>query len=101
MTQFWEPTAENYFSRIGKSQIAAAVEQVAGEREAWHVEAKKKQDAVTYAARLLAGKGWLPPELRTEEAEAEIMPDAEEERAESEDSPMFDEEALPQEEAAA
>lgn len=99
MTQFWEPTAANYFSRVGKTQITDAVREVAGEREANHIAGKKKHDAAAYAERLLAGKGWLPPELRLADYSAENFDLPEDEHYE-EDEATFTEDEIAEAEAA-
>lgn len=64
MAKWFTPTAENYFSRVGRQSIVTAI------TEAKRVPAKKswgKQTKAAFAAfaeREIAGTGWLPPLLR-------------------------------------
>ena len=64
MTQWFEPTAENYFVRISKSGIEQALTEAKGADFASGVSGMKKADAAAYAERQIAGAGWLPALLR-------------------------------------
>ena len=64
MLEWFTPTAENYFSRIGKQQILAAVSEAKGQPHAPALEKLKKDELAAQAERLVAGKGWLPTLLR-------------------------------------
>jgi ParB family chromosome partitioning protein len=65
MTQDWKPTATNYFSRVTKGRILAAVGEAKGEDTARLLEGLKKGDMAREAERLMADSGWLPELLRT------------------------------------
>jgi ParB family chromosome partitioning protein len=63
MTQWFTPTAANYFSRIGKTGIIEALHEVKGATApAWHKA--KKSELAAIAERELAGSGWLPALLK-------------------------------------
>lgn len=57
---WWQPTAENYFSRIGKAQICAAMSGAGLTGKASDAEKMKKGDAAVLAAEELAANSWLP-----------------------------------------
>ncbi|NNS10004.1 ParB/RepB/Spo0J family partition protein [Erwinia sp. JH02] len=57
---WWQPTAENYFSRIGKAQICAAMREAGRSGKASDAEKMKKGDAAALAADELAELQWLP-----------------------------------------
>ncbi|UZB34978.1 ParB/RepB/Spo0J family partition protein [Erwinia amylovora] len=57
---WWQPTAENYFSRIGKAQICAAMSGAGLTGKASDAEKMKKGDAAVLAAEELAASSWLP-----------------------------------------
>ncbi len=75
MTGTWSATAASYFSRVAKARVLEAVTEATGAEEAARIAGFKKGDMADAAERLLEGKGWLPPLLRTApaavEAEAE------------------------------
>jgi ParB family chromosome partitioning protein len=60
----WEPTAENYLSRVPKVRIVEAVREAKGEGAAQLIDHLKKTEMATEAERLLKGSGWLPEVLR-------------------------------------
>nr|WP_181377297.1 chromosome partitioning protein ParB [Ochrobactrum sp. LM19]AJW29950.1 ParB-like partitioning protein [Ochrobactrum sp. LM19] len=64
MRSWFTPTAANYFSRISKTGIEAALAEAKGVDFAAGVSGMKKADAVAYAERQVAGTGWLPAQLR-------------------------------------
>jgi ParB family chromosome partitioning protein len=66
MRDFWTPTVENYFGKVTKTQILAAVREAKGEATAQMVDHLKKTDMAAEAERLLDGSGWLPEVLRTQ-----------------------------------
>jgi len=66
----WQPTYDNYLSRVTKPRILAAVRESKGEHTAQLIDHLKKGDMAREAERLLAGSGWLPEPLRLEPAEA-------------------------------
>lgn len=60
----WEPTAENYLSRVPKVRILEAVREAKGEGTAQLLDHLKKGEMATEAERLLKRSGWLPEVLR-------------------------------------
>jgi ParB family chromosome partitioning protein len=65
MKEWFTPTAENYFSRVGKPQILAAIAEAKGQPPAPAWEKLKKGDLARRAEQELAGSGWLPAPLRS------------------------------------
>nr|WP_313635084.1 ParB N-terminal domain-containing protein [Brevundimonas diminuta] len=74
MTGTWSATAVNYFFRVPKTRVLEAVTEAAGAEEASRIAGFKKGDMAEAAERLLAGRGWLPPVLRTLEAAPDEPP---------------------------
>ena len=64
MKPYFTPTAENYFTRVGKPQILEAIQEAKGQPPAPAWEKLKKVDLATEAERQIAGTGWLPEILR-------------------------------------
>lgn len=63
MTRWFTPTSENYFGRISKAGILAALAEVKGTvAPAW--EKAKKSELAAIAEREIAGTGWLPEGMR-------------------------------------
>jgi ParB family transcriptional regulator, chromosome partitioning protein len=74
MSRTWEATADSYFGRVSKARILEAVAEGVGQSEADRIAGLKKAEMAEAAERLMEGKGWLPPLLRTappEQAEGE------------------------------
>jgi len=67
MTVWFTPTADNYFSKVGKPQILQAIQEAKGQPHAPALEKLKKGELAKEAERLLAGTGWLPKPLRPAE----------------------------------
>jgi len=65
MTGTWSATAAGYFSRVSKARVLEAVTEAVGAEEAGRIAGMKKADMAEAAERLLEGRGWLPPVLRT------------------------------------
>jgi ParB family chromosome partitioning protein len=65
MSKHWTPTAESYFGRVSKKAICLAIAEAAGESVAFRIQDLKKPVMAAEAARLVAGSGWVPAELRT------------------------------------
>lgn len=61
----WTTGAENYFLRVSKAHITAAVTEAIGEDKANLISHMKKAGMATEAERLLHGTGWLPELIRT------------------------------------
>ena len=88
MTEWFEPTGDNYFKQVNRTTIELAVAEAKGKEAELSVRAaKKKGEAVLIAERLVAGSGWLPVPIRiVEEAGAETMDDEADKDIESADS---------------
>ena len=74
MTKWFEPTAESYFNRVNRMTIELSVAEAKGAAAELGVRnAKNKAEAVTIAARVVKGSGWLPAPIRIarDEADAE------------------------------
>jgi ParB family transcriptional regulator, chromosome partitioning protein len=71
--------AANFFGRVTKATICAAVAEAKGEATAHLLAGMKKKDMAEEAARLIAGVRWLPEPLRTaaaiEEEAATALPE--------------------------
>nr|CCD32222.1 ParB-like nuclease [Methylocystis sp. SC2] len=65
MRDHWRATVENYFGKVTKTQVLAAVREAKGEATAQMIDHLKKADMSAEAERLLEGSGWLPEVLRT------------------------------------
>lgn len=78
MAATWSATAAGYFSRVPKARVLEAVSEAVGPEEAGRIAGLRKGDMAEAAERLVEGRGWLPPVLRTEPAAgpAEEGPDA-------------------------
>jgi len=64
MSDWWEPTAAGYFSRVTKDTILAAIEEGAGAEAAKHIKDVSKSELARVAERELQGKRWLPKPQR-------------------------------------
>jgi ParB family chromosome partitioning protein len=67
MTNWWQPTAENFFGRVSKEQIIEALRE-ADKLRPYDVSSMKKAQLAAHAEKQLAGSGWLPAILRGKEA---------------------------------
>ncbi|MBO9501652.1 ParB/RepB/Spo0J family partition protein [Brevundimonas sp. A19_0] len=74
MTTTWTATATSYFGRASKARVLEAVTEGVGQSDADRIAGMEKADMAEAAETLIAGKGWLPPLLRT--AAVEAAPDA-------------------------
>ena len=63
MTRWFVPTADNFFSRVSKGQIATALAD-AGKPAAATILALKKAQLAAAAETEIAGTGWLPEPIR-------------------------------------
>lgn len=71
MAGTWTATASSYFTRVSKARVLEAVTEATSAEEAGRIAGFKKGDMAEAAERLVDGKGWLPPVLRTAPAEAD------------------------------
>lgn len=64
MTQWFTPTAENYFSRVGRDSIVKAICEAKSvpAKRSW--QKQKKSELAALAEREVAGTGWLPESIR-------------------------------------
>lgn len=67
MTAHWAPTARTYFGRVTKADILAAVREAVSDEAADRIASMKKLPMAEAAEQLLAGTGWLPSLMRTEQ----------------------------------
>lgn len=63
MANWFTPSAENYFGRVNRAQILAAIDEANGSH-APALEKLKKSELAVRAEQLLAGTSWLPEPLR-------------------------------------
>lgn len=90
MTGTWSATAASYFSRVSKARVLEAVAEATSPEEAGRIAGFKKGDMAEAAERLVEGRGWLPPVLRTAPA---VDPDAPEPQGEARKPPRSDDDA--------
>ena len=64
MADWWQPTAEAYFSRVTKETILAAIEEGAGAEAARRIKGVSKGELARVAERELHGTRWLPRPLK-------------------------------------
>ncbi|MEJ6782163.1 ParB N-terminal domain-containing protein [Aminobacter sp. Piv2-1] len=93
MTAHWTPTARTYLGRVTKAHIVAGVREAVGDEAADRIVSMKKQPMAEAAEQLLAGTGWLPSLLRTEQPAWLDAPQAEAEVPADPDAPDLDETA--------
>jgi ParB family chromosome partitioning protein len=65
MARHWSPTVENFFGRVNKTVIQAAVTEATGVAAARKLDGLKKPVMAAEAAKLVSDAGWLPGVLRT------------------------------------
>ncbi|AWC20960.1 plasmid partitioning protein [Aminobacter sp. MSH1] len=70
MTAHWTPTVRTYLGRVTKAHILDVVREAVSEEAVDRLSALKKQPMAEAAEPLLAGTGWLPAVLRTQEPPA-------------------------------
>jgi ParB family chromosome partitioning protein len=70
MSAWFTADAASYFGRVSSAQIIAALCEAKGVAAAPSWTKMKKADLAAFAARELAGTGWLPAALRLNDAEA-------------------------------
>jgi len=64
MKDWFIPTAENYFSRVSRTEILSALSEAKGmpAKRSW--DKLRKSELATLAERGIAGTGWLPKTLK-------------------------------------
>lgn len=63
----WAPTSENFFGRVTKATILAAVTEARDEHMAERMSHMKKAGMAIEAQRLTEGTGWIPEPMRAEQ----------------------------------
>jgi ParB family chromosome partitioning protein len=64
MAEWFTPSAENYFQRVGKPQIVADIAEATKRPAKLTWDKLKKSELAALAARETAGTGWLPKPIR-------------------------------------
>jgi ParB family chromosome partitioning protein len=82
MAQWWQPSAENYLSRVSKVRVLEAVTEAVSPSAAENLATMKKAALVDEAEQRLSGKGWLPSILRSPVLPAQVASIALQEAAE-------------------
>jgi ParB family transcriptional regulator, chromosome partitioning protein len=65
MKAWFTPTAENYFGRVGRDSVLAALSEAKGIPAKRSLQKLKKSDLAQLAEREIAGTGWLPKPIRS------------------------------------
>lgn len=60
ISEWWKPTAANYFSRISKDQVVDALKSAGRTGNANDAEKMKRKDAAEFAESVLQDTDWLP-----------------------------------------
>lgn len=66
MTRYWTASVRSYFGRVTKARIGEAVGEAVSVEAAERIAGMKKPELAEAAEQLVAGRGWLPPLLRTQ-----------------------------------
>jgi ParB family chromosome partitioning protein len=64
MTKWFTPTADNFFSRVGRTTVVAAITEAKGTPAKRSWDKLKKSGLAALAEREIAGTGWLPQPLK-------------------------------------
>lgn len=64
MTKWWEATGPSCFQHVSKARATEVVSEAGDVQAGTAMQPLKKDAAVAYAERAVAGRGWLPPILR-------------------------------------
>ncbi len=64
MNAWFTPTAKNFFERIGKEDIVAAIKEATRKGVAPATGKMKKRELAAFAERAIKGTNWLPKPLR-------------------------------------
>jgi len=71
MSAWFTPGAENYFGRVSRTHILAAVQEATGNAPAPAWAKMKKSELAVLAERQITGTGWLPGPVRIAQAACE------------------------------
>ena len=74
MTKWFTPTAKNFFGRLRKPDIIAAIKDATGRPVAPATEKLKNAELAAFAERTLKNTGWLPKLLRAPETKPANKP---------------------------
>jgi ParB family chromosome partitioning protein len=74
MNAWFKPTAGNFFGRIGKPDILAAIKEATGKPVAPATEKLKKSELAIFAERAVKDTAWLPKLLRSPSGKAAKKP---------------------------
>ena len=99
MADWWEATAESFFSRVSKPTILAAVAEVSTTQAADNIAGFKKAALAEEAEKRTAGKGWLPEMLRPVSALPEPAAEEPEDEDAADDQEAWDDDAERHDEA--
>jgi ParB family chromosome partitioning protein len=64
MKEWFTPTAGNFFSRVGRTEILSALAEAKGTPAKRSWDKLKKSELAALAEREIAGTGWLPQPLK-------------------------------------
>ena len=64
MTKWFTPTADNFFSRVGRNTVVSAITKAKGTPAKRSWDKMKKAALAAFAEREIAGTGWLPQPLK-------------------------------------
>jgi len=64
MTKWFTPTADNFFSRVGRTTVISAITEAKGIQAKKSWDKMKKAALAAFAEREIAGTGWLPQPLK-------------------------------------
>jgi ParB family transcriptional regulator, chromosome partitioning protein len=65
MTQWWEPTPDNYLRMLSKAKMVEVIKQATGVDETAAMSKLKKAEAIAYTWEKIKGTKWLPEMLKT------------------------------------
>ncbi|MCW7550009.1 ParB/RepB/Spo0J family partition protein [Photorhabdus sp. APURE] len=72
LRDWWQPTKDNFFSRLSKAQICEALTQAGLTCAASDAEKMKKGDAAEFAEKYMANNRWVPRWMKAETIEAPL-----------------------------
>lgn len=72
LADWWQPTAQGFFKRISKEQIADALTEAGRTGNARDVEKMKRGDAAEFAEQAMKGSRWVPQWMKPLQADAAV-----------------------------